>query len=229
MRKSRYQQLDLVPKLSKGKHRNPRKGACFMEMASFLAGERWSDHPRCTHPLLSGLARLVNDHTTDENRGKLLELIPSVIGLTTTDPRVDARIGWRCATTALPLIAAGSQNTMAVGVLIADRVLAELDGGGRTELLPESREALERVPLAFEWAMRYAGEQRVPPEGFRRTSAPSIVRTAVPAISVACIPDSDAVLRELLSGAIDDVREVCAAGAVKERRTAPETTPTPVG
>ena len=33
-----------------GRHRNPRKGACFMEMASFLAGERWSDHPQCTHP-----------------------------------------------------------------------------------------------------------------------------------------------------------------------------------
>ena len=42
---------DLVPILSRGKHRNPRKGACFMEMASYLAGERWSDHPRCTHPL----------------------------------------------------------------------------------------------------------------------------------------------------------------------------------
>ncbi|MEJ7744096.1 MAG: hypothetical protein WKF73_17085 [Nocardioidaceae bacterium] len=41
---------DVVPVLSRGKHRNPRKGACFMEFASFLAGERWSDHPRCTHP-----------------------------------------------------------------------------------------------------------------------------------------------------------------------------------
>ena len=38
-----------------GKHRSPRKGACFMEMAAFLAGERWSDHPRCTHPLLAAL------------------------------------------------------------------------------------------------------------------------------------------------------------------------------
>ena len=52
---------ELVPVLSAGRHRNPRKGACFMEMASFLAGERWSDHPSCTHPLLASLARLVND------------------------------------------------------------------------------------------------------------------------------------------------------------------------
>ena len=38
----------LLPVLSRGKHRNPRKGACFMEFASLLAGERWSDHPACT-------------------------------------------------------------------------------------------------------------------------------------------------------------------------------------
>ena len=32
------------------------QGACFMEMASVLANEPWSDRPRCTHPLLSQLA-----------------------------------------------------------------------------------------------------------------------------------------------------------------------------
>src|SRR6266545_4298303 len=44
---------DLFPILSPGKHRSPRTGACFMELASLLAGERWSDHPACTHPLLT--------------------------------------------------------------------------------------------------------------------------------------------------------------------------------
>ena len=34
-----------------------------MELASYLAGERWSAHPPCTHPLLAALARDVNDHT----------------------------------------------------------------------------------------------------------------------------------------------------------------------
>ncbi len=29
-----------------------------MELASYLAGERWSDHPACTHPLLAEAARL---------------------------------------------------------------------------------------------------------------------------------------------------------------------------
>ena len=48
---------DHMPVLSRGKHRNARKGACFMEFASYLAGERWSDHPACTHPLLAAMAR----------------------------------------------------------------------------------------------------------------------------------------------------------------------------
>ena len=67
---------ELMPILSRGKHRNPRRGACFMEMASFLAGERWSDHPRCTHPLLATLARLVNDNLSDQLRPKLIPMLP---------------------------------------------------------------------------------------------------------------------------------------------------------
>ena len=104
----------LLPMLSRGKHRSPRKGACFMEFASLLAGERWSDHPACTHPLLAAVARHVNDHTSDAGRARLVGLIPSVIGLTGDDPRIDARIALRSATTALPVVAAERQRVMAV-------------------------------------------------------------------------------------------------------------------
>src|SRR3954462_848549 len=86
---------DFVPMLSRGKHRHPRRGACFMEFASYLAGERWSDHPSCTHPLLARLARLVNDYTGDSRRQRLVELVPDVIGLTSDDVRVDLRITLR--------------------------------------------------------------------------------------------------------------------------------------
>src|SRR5215510_14758404 len=71
---------DGVPVLSRGKHRSPRKGACFMEFASFLAGERWSDHPACTHPLLAQLARRVNDLIGNAGRQELVPLIPWVVG-----------------------------------------------------------------------------------------------------------------------------------------------------
>ena len=133
---------DLVPILSRGKHRNARKGACFMELASYLAGERWSDHPRCTHPLLGSVCRLVNDLTSDEHRARLAALIPCVIGMTSDDPRVDARIALRCARAALPIAAAEDQNVMAVAVLAAERALAELEDRPAGSLEDASRAAL---------------------------------------------------------------------------------------
>jgi hypothetical protein len=62
---------DLVPVLSRGRHRSPLQGACFMELASYPAGERWSAYPACTHPLLAALARDVNDYTTDAGLARL--------------------------------------------------------------------------------------------------------------------------------------------------------------
>src|SRR2546427_5957880 len=118
----------LVPVLSRGKHRSPRKGTCFMELASYLAGERWSDHPACTHPLLAAVARDVNDYTSDAGRGRLAGLIPSVIGLTGDDLHLDARIALGCARMALPVVAAGRQQVMAVAGLGCRRGLA---GPGR--------------------------------------------------------------------------------------------------
>ena len=75
----------LMPHLSAGAHRTPRRGACFMEFASYLAGERWSDHPECTDPVLAALARGVNDGVSDARRDELVlqigaELDASVVG-----------------------------------------------------------------------------------------------------------------------------------------------------
>src|SRR4029450_13070330 len=96
---------DLVPVLSRGKHRGPRRGGCFMEFASYLAGERWSDHPSCTHPLLARLARLLNHHTSDSERQGLVERVPDVVGLTSDDVRVALRIALRAGLSALPVVA----------------------------------------------------------------------------------------------------------------------------
>jgi hypothetical protein len=197
----------LLPVLSRGKHRNPRKGACFMELASFLAGERWSDHPACTHPLLAALARHVNDHTSDANRQRLAGLIPSVIGLTSDDPRLDALIALRCATAALPVVAADRQRVMAVAVLTCDRVLADLDGRPPGSLEPRSRQALDRAPQAARWARRFVHEIAPSAKAFRRYGAPCTVRSAVEGIAQACIPEPDDLLRDLLAGTIRE----CAA------------------
>ena len=195
---------ELIPQLSRGKHRSPRKGACFMEMASYLAGERWSDHPACTHPLLATLARLVNDHTTDANRGELVELIPSVIGLTSDDPHVDVQITLRAATTALPVASAERQRVLAVSVLAAERVLSDLDGRPDGELQERSRAALTQVPDAADWAGRFTQAMGTTPRGFHRYGAPNTVRHAVVGIAQACVADPDAILRGLLAEAIGE-------------------------
>lgn len=207
---------DIVPMLSRGKHRNPRKGACFMELASFLAGERWSDHPACTHPLLAGVARLVNDNTSDAGRQRLAGLIPSVIGLTSDDLHVDARIAFGLATTALPVVAAEQQCVMAVSVLACDRVLAALDGRPPGPLDKRSREALEQVPRAGRWAEEFTRGVSASPTVFRRQVAPHTVRSAVEGVAAACVSDRDGLLRALLVDAIEECAVWVRLGA--ERR-----------
>jgi hypothetical protein len=193
---------ELLPMLARGKHRSPRKGACFMESASLLAGERWSDHPACTHPLLATVARHVNDSTSDAGRPRLAALIPSVVGLTGQDLHIDASIALRSATLALPVAAAERQRVLAVSVLAGDRVLAELDGRPVGDLQEQSRVALAQVPHAAEWAYRFTSGAGTSAKRFRRQAAPCIVRNAVEGIAQACVPDPDAMLRELLVQAI---------------------------
>ncbi len=204
MFRSRLDPLEMLPVLSSGRHRNPRSGGCFMEFASYLAGERWSDHPRCTHPLLAELARGVNDHTSDGARSRLVELIPSVIGVTTRDVRLDIALALRCAREALPVASAPRQTVMAVSILSAERVLAELDGRRGDDISAESRRALDEVPHAAREAARIIGQVGISVGGFRRHAAPNTVRCAVRAIADACVPDPDERLRGLLVGAIDD-------------------------
>ncbi|MFB4294500.1 hypothetical protein ACBI99_43155 [Nonomuraea sp. ATR24] len=213
-----------MPVLSRGRHRNPKRGACFMELASYLAGERWSDHPACTHPLLAALARLVNDNIGDAQRGRLVELVPSIIGLTSDDLRVDAHIALRCATTALPVAAAERQLALAVSVLAAEEMLARLDGRPPGRLSERSRAAMEQVPQAAAQARRFSRAARITEKGFRRYAAPNAVQLAVVGIVQACVPDPDPLLRDLLAGAIAD----CAALIQEKEARQAVTNPLPV-
>jgi catechol 2,3-dioxygenase-like lactoylglutathione lyase family enzyme len=180
-----------------------------MELASYLAGARWSDHPACTHPLLASLARLVNDHTSDAGRNELAGLVPSVIGLTSDDPHVDVRIALRAATTALPIAAAERQRVLAVSVLSAERVLDALDGRPAGSLEERSRWALAQVPDAADWARSFIRENRTgSARNFHRYAAPNTVRYAVGGIAHACVPDPDGILRDLLAGAIADCAQL---------------------
>jgi hypothetical protein len=195
---------DFIPVLSRGKHRNPKRGACFMEFASYLAGEHWSDHPKCTHPLLGEVARLVNDHISDSARARLVALVPTVIGLTGTDPRIDARIALGCATHALPVASAERQRILALGIFASERALARLDGRPSGSLSERSREALAEVPEAERWARRFIRDAGFHSTELRPRAARRLVRCAVEGVAVACVPNPDALLEALLVGAIAD-------------------------
>ena len=75
-----------MPVLSRGKHSNPSRGACFMEYTSVLAGESFSDAPRCVDPELASVLRSVNDNTPNAERARLVPLLGRAIGLAVERP-----------------------------------------------------------------------------------------------------------------------------------------------
>jgi hypothetical protein len=66
--------------LARGRHSDPSKGACVMELASMLAGERFSDHPRSVCPVIGRYLRTLNDGLGDERRQDLYALAAAVVG-----------------------------------------------------------------------------------------------------------------------------------------------------
>src|SRR6195952_4079109 len=60
-----------MPVLDAGAHRDAEAGSCLMEYVSVLAGERFTDRPRCTHPALAAVAWQVNEALSHEARQEL--------------------------------------------------------------------------------------------------------------------------------------------------------------
>ncbi|MGN6780620.1 MAG: hypothetical protein ACTHJH_03890 [Marmoricola sp.] len=197
---------DLVPALSPGRHRRPERGACFMEMASWLAGEPWSDHPGCTHPVLAELARRINDTVDDTHRHELVPLIPDVIGTATTSPRIPPLVTRACALAVLGVPEGRPHRAAAVALLQAERSLVTL--GGPSHLAAESVDALAEDPAAAVWATRFISGHGTAAE--RRTHvlddrvALAVVHTSVGAL--ARLTDGDDHLVALLRHAIEECR-----------------------
>jgi hypothetical protein len=195
---------EFLPILSAGRHRNAKRGACFMEFASYLAGERWSDHPSCTHPSLAALARLVNDLTSDAERSKLSTHISSVVGLNGNDPRVPTLIGVLAATSALPIASSLRQGALATGLVRCEALLGTWSG-------PEVERARERIRAAFllapgteTWARDFISQITVPGSHASTVNNEAVLRTAVIGIADACVTDADQRLALLLGQAIEE-------------------------
>lgn len=220
--RDRTAQPDLMPILSPGRHRSPRRGACFMEFASYLAGERWSDHPACTHRTLALIARMVNDRTSEAGRARLTPLIPTVIGLTSDDPLVDVMIATRAASVALPIAAEERQRSLAVGMRVALRALADRDDEPVPELRELGNAALRAAPAADAWADRFIAEVGRVPSGMTVRQCWALVTSAVEGIARACIADPDDHLVALLGAAVSDTaRFVGEARGPARRRVLP--------
>lgn len=67
-------------RLGKGKHWSPEEGACVMELASMLAGEPFSDHPRSVSRAIAAFMRAYNDALDDDRRQTLYAYASASVG-----------------------------------------------------------------------------------------------------------------------------------------------------
>lgn len=219
---------DVMPILSPGRHRSPRHGACFMELASYLAGERWSDHPACTNRTLAHLARMVNDRTSNAGRARLTPMIPAVIGLTSDDPQLDVLIAVRAAHAALLVAAEERQRSLAVGLRVALATLGERGGESAAEACELAKAALHAVPSADAWASRFMEGVGRGRSGMTERQCCDIVTGAVDGIASGCAGDSDDRLVALFTSAVSDTaRFVRATREVAESAADTDLTVTP--
>lgn len=78
-------------KLSRGRHSSPEHGACVMELASMLAGESFSDHPRSVSRPLASFLRGYNDLLDDRRREALYGYAAQAVGTANSQAVEEAR------------------------------------------------------------------------------------------------------------------------------------------
>jgi hypothetical protein len=79
-------------KLSRGRHSSPEHGACVMELASMLAGESFTDHPRSVSRPIASFLRGYNDLLDDRRRADLYRYAAQTVGTASSPAVEDARI-----------------------------------------------------------------------------------------------------------------------------------------
>ena len=205
---------DALPLLSPGRHRRRRHGVCLMEFTSIVAGEPFSDHPRCTDPALAAVARAVNDYSSDTARQRLSVLAADLSVARRTDPGTGYLVARRCLLTALPFADDGRRRVLAVGLLGLDRAARDLSRGWRPDFVDVDTE-LGLMPYDGELgaAAAFLAAQKVKPGEFVRRGLPLAIETAVATIAERA-PDADEVLRGLLTECLADVRRPASAPQV---------------
>ena len=78
-----YQTIRLGP----GRRKRPGQVVCVMELASMLAGERFSDRPKAVCAMIASLLRAYNDAVDEQRRGDMYRYAANSVGT-----RVDLRL-----------------------------------------------------------------------------------------------------------------------------------------
>ena len=76
--------------LDHGEHGNPEEGACAMEVVSMLAGEGFTDAPKCASTVLRSFTISLNDQWDQAQRQTLAPYLPRMVG-TAGDGQDEAR------------------------------------------------------------------------------------------------------------------------------------------
>ena len=127
-----------MPVLSRGRHRNPARGACFMEYTALLAGEAFTDAPDSVDGELAAVLRHANDRLSDGDRFRLTPLLGRAIGLVVPGPAASRR-------PRRPARRAGGEDAHALAV--HDAVVGEL----RESVSRRFTAALGHRPSPAEW------------------------------------------------------------------------------
>src|SRR5581483_7404776 len=91
--------------LRHGSHNPAAKGtppeqveACVMEMVAYLAGESWSDKPKCACPVITAAMITMNDRiSSDERRSRVMRPLIRVVTGTRSTKAVEKKRGYFAA------------------------------------------------------------------------------------------------------------------------------------
>jgi len=122
-------------RIAAGRHAAPDEGASVMELASMLAGERYTDHPRSACPVVAAFLRAYNDTVDDARRQDLYRCAADVVGSRDSRATRRARMA-RCEDELAALRPAAVPRTW------RERVARRVFPARRTALLTELAGAL---------------------------------------------------------------------------------------
>jgi hypothetical protein len=167
--------------LASGSHRTPDSGVCVMELASMLAGEPFTDHPRSVCPVIAALLRTCNDRFDARTRQRLLRYASEAVGTAAGPAIAQARVE-RCVEAVRDRAPAGPLARWRRRSLVPP---AAPDGPGMELFVHKVVRSLSRTPDGIEALFDLADElialRMAPTPAFPRATAvrPASGRTPV--------------------------------------------------